>query len=618
MGSPSTRQAGRFRLDREGYQLYDGDSAVRLERQPMELLILLVERRGHLVTREDIAARLWADGVFVDVDSSINSIVRKLRLALKDDPEHPEFLQTVVGKGYRFVGPLDVVPSDRGTPGAPVPGATPQPIRRRTFRGWILAVLIMLAIAGFAWYILRTTTAQALPTHSVAILPLENLSGEPTQEYFADGITQELTTELAQITELRVISHTSVLQYKNSHKPVREIAKELQVDAVIEGSVARSGDRVRVAAQLIHASSDRAMWANSYERGLRDLLSLQREIAQDIAEQVKIKLTRSDSANTRRVLDPEVHDLYLQGLYHFEKNTEQDLKEAISDFQKSVTKDPAYAAAYSGLADAYVELGVFYWPPPQAMPQAKAAALKALELDPGLSAAHVSLGSVDYFYEWDWAAAEREAQTAIALNPSNAYAHDLLGAYYGTMGRADDSMIELQRARALAPASAEILGDTVFWAFMSRKFDLAIANGLAVTATEPDNAFAQVFLGMAYAETGHVPEALAHADAAIRYDGGPLVASFRANVYALAGRGADALRFVRQIEKQRVEQYSCAYELGSAYILLGQTDLGFRWLNNAYDGHSECMILLKVDPRLDRVRTDPRYQRLLQRVGLAE
>ncbi|MBZ5720425.1 MAG: winged helix-turn-helix domain-containing protein [Acidobacteriia bacterium] len=588
----------------------------------MEVLILLVERRGQLVTRDDIAARLWGDGVFVDTDRNINSIVRKLRQALKDDPDHPEFLETVVGKGYRFVGPLEVVSSRTGTPQshatAPAP-FTSEPARGRLWAIGILACVAVAALVWFGWRTWRAPAVEAGPAHSLAILPLDNLSGDAAQDYFADGMTQELTTELAQVSELRVISHTSVLQYQNSRKSVPEIAKELHVDAVIEGSVLRSGNRVRVTAQLIRAPSDRAMWANSYERDLRDVLSLQRDIAEDIAAQVKIKLTRSSvPTGSPRALDPQAHDLYLQGLFHYEKNTEKDLQEAIGDFQKAIAKDSSYAAPYAGMADTYAELGIFYWPPPQAMPQAKAAALKALELDPNLSEAHVSLGSVYYFYEWDWAAAEREAQRSLALNRSNAYARDLLAAYYGTVGRFDDSLRELQQARDLAPRSAEILGDTVFWVFMSRNYDLAIANGQAVTAFEPDNAFAQVFLGMAYAKEGHVPEALQHADLARQYDDGPLIASFRANVYALAGRKSEAAAALREIEKQRVEHYSCAYEVGTGYILLGQTDRGFHWLNNAYEGRSECMILLKVDPRLDSVRSDPRYQGLLRRVGLAD
>ena len=621
MGASPSDRAHRFRLDLDGYQLLDSGCPVRLERQPMEVLILLVERRGQLVTREDIAARLWGDGVFVDTDRNINSIVRKLRQALQDDPDHPEFLETVVGKGYRFVGPLETTTNRAQTPPpSSIAGPTPSNHRseRRRFLVGAIACVAVAALIGFGWRSLRAFRVEAGPAHSVAILPLDNLSGDATQEYFADGITQELTTELAQVSELRVISHTSVLQYEKSRKSVPEIAKELDVDAVIEGSVLRSGDRIRVTAQLIRAPADRAMWANSYERDLRDVLSLQRDIAEDIAEQVKIKLTHDLPAGGPRALDPEAHDLYLQGLFHYERNTEKDLQEAIADFQKAVVKDPGYAAPYAGMADAYGELGVFYWPPPQAMPQAKAAALKALELDPDLSAAHEALGSVYYYYEWDWAAAEREAKKALALNPSNAYARDLLAAYYGTVGRVNDSMRELQQARNLAPRSAVILGDTVFWSFLCRKYDLAIANGLAVTAAEPDNAFAQVFLGMAYAEQGQMAEALQHADLALQHDNSPLVASFRANVYALAGRKSEAAGALREVEKQRVEHYSCAYEIGTAYILLGQIDRGFGWLHNAYEGRSECMILLKVDPRLDSVRSDPRYQDLLRRVGLAD
>ncbi|MGE5207419.1 MAG: winged helix-turn-helix domain-containing protein [Chlamydiota bacterium] len=618
MGASTSDQKHRFRLDLEGYQLLDGSRPVRLERQPMELLILLAERRGQLVTREEIAARLWADDVFVDTDRNINSIVRKLRHALKDDPDHPEFLETVVGKGYRFIGSLDV---DGAKPAAAPYEPSVSRVWPRQSR-WALWILICAAMGAIAWLGVRTLRAPspgAGPARSLAILPLENDSGNPAQEYFADGLTQELTTELAQVSNLRIISHTSVLQYEHSRKSVPEIARELHVDAIIEGSVLRSGDRVRISVQLIRASSDNAVWANRYERDLRDVLGLQRDIAQDIAEQVKIKLTRTTPPGSGpRQLDPVAYDEYLQGLFHYDKNTEADLQQAIADFQKALTRDPNYAPAHAGMADAYVELGIFYWPPPQAMPQAKAAALKALELDPDLSQAHVSLGSVYYYYDWDWAGAEREATKALALNPSNAYARDLLAAYYGTVGRGDDSMQELRRALDLAPRSAEILGDTVFWAFLSRKYDLAIANGEAAVAAQPDNAFAQVFLGMAYAKEGRVGDAIRHADLAFQYDKGTLISSFRASVYALAGRKKEAASQLQVIIKERVEHYSCAYEVGAGYILLGQVDRGFRWLNNAYEGRSECMILVKVDPRLDSVRSDQRYEQLLRRVGLAE
>ena len=465
----------------------------------------------------------------------------------------------------------------------------------------------------------RSSNAEQGQIRSLAVLPLANVSGDASQEYFADGMTQELTAALAQIGDLRVISHTSVMQYKEGHKSVPEIARDLNVDALIEGSVIRTGDRVRVTAQLIRAPADRTLWSNTYERDLRGVLSLQRDIAEDIAEQVKIKVSRSNQPSARpRSVDPKAHDAVLQGLSNYDKGTEEGLKAAIANYQTAVARDPNYAAAYAGMADAYVELGVLYWPPPQAMPQAKAAALKALELDPDLSAAHVSLGNVHYFYEWDWAAAQREARKAIELNPNNAYARDLFGAYFGTVGRCDDSALELQRARDLAPLSAEILGDIVMWDFMCRKYDQAISNGAPITVRQPDNSFAQIFLGMSYAMQGRMPEALQHADLAVQYDNSPLIASFRANVYALAGHKNEATAALAVIEKRRVEQYSCSYEIGTGYVLLGQIDRGFQWLDNAYQGRSECMILLKIDPRLDGVRSDPRYQRLLHRVGLAD
>jgi len=615
--------AHQFRLDRDRYQLLDGSSRVRLEKQPMELLILLVARSGQLVTRDEIAATLWGDDVFVDIDRNINSIVRKLRRALKDDPDHPRFLETVIGKGYRFVGPLEILPSRAGLAGENAAHSVTSPNLPKTAQRKLgFAILALIIGAAFTWLAVRRLEqvgTEYSQIRSLAVLPLANVSGDASQEYFADGMTQELTASLAQIGDLRVISHTSVMQYKEGHKSVPEIAKDLHVDALIEGSVLRTPDRVRVTAQLIRAPADQTVWSNTYERDLRDVLSLQRDIADDIAEQVKIKLTRSNrmSADPRPV-DPEAHDAVLQGLSNYDKGTEEGLKAAIANFQNAIARDPKYAAAYAGIADAYVQLGVLYWPPPQAMPQAKAAALNALELDPDLSVAHVSLGNVHYFYEWDWAAAEREARKAIELNPSNAYARDLLAEYYGTIGRCDDSVLELQRARDLAPLSVEILGDTVMWSFMCRKYDQAISKGEAITTMQPDNSFAQVFLGMSYAKKGHSPEAIQHADLAVQYDKSPLIASFRANVYALAGRKDDAAAALAEVERRRVEQYSCSYEIGTGYLLLGQIDRGFRWLDNAYQARSECMILVKVDPRLDDVRSDPRYHTLLHRVGLAD
>ena len=617
--SPSSR----FRLDLGRYQLLDGTSPVALERQPMELLKLLAERPGQLVSREEIAAALWRDGVFVDTDRNINSIVRKVRQALKDNPDQPKFVETVIGKGYRLIGPVEISPKEPAATATPPiePEFLPPPVdihaRRRPI-GWAWALTACIAVAAAVWFVVRTARTDGAdpPIRSIAILPLENVSGDAAKEYFADGMTQELTTELAQNQDLRVISHTSVQQYKGSRKSVPEIARELHADALIEGSVLASGDRVRVTAQLIRATSDRSIWSNSYERDMRDVVGLQRNLAEDIAEQVKIKLRIDKTAKSAKQVIPAAHDAYLRGLYEYDKSTEASLRAAIANFQQAIAQQPNYAEPYAAMADSYVQLGVLYWPPPQAMPQAKTAALKALELDPNLSDAHEALGSVYYYYEWDWPATEREARTAIALNPSNPYAHDLLGAYYGTLGRFQENRHELQLGRELDPHSSVILADIVFWTFMSRDYDLAISSGEEVVSAQPDNAFAHAFLGMAYAKKGNVRDALQHADLARHYDDGPLIASFRANVYAIAGRKKEATSALNIVEKLRPERYSCAYELGVAYFLLNQNDSGFYWLDQAYQGRSECMILVKVDPRVDSVRGDARYKSLLHLVGL--
>lgn len=480
-----------------------------------------------------------------------------------------------------------------------------------------LAVLLSAMNPGH-WRDRLTHVAGPEHIESLAVLPLANLSGDPAQDYFADGMTEELTTELARIGALRVISRTSVMQYKSVRKPLPEIARELNVDAVLEGSVLRSGSRVRITAQLIQAAADKHLWAESYDRDLHDILDLQQQVARDIAQEIRIKLTPQQTSRlaSRRPVDPEVHDDYLQGLYHLNKGTAKEMQMAIEYFQRAIAKDPTYALAYSGLADSYVTLSTFYWPPREAMPKSKAAALKALELDESLSEAHTSLGNVYFFYDWDWMATEREAKRAIELNPNNANAHDLYGTYLTAMGRTEEALAELQRAYELDPFSLGILADRSFWPFMARKYDLAIANGRKAIETEPNLAFAHSSLALAYAQTGRYPEAIAEADTAHRLDDSPLIASFRAGVYALAGRKTDANKALGDIEEQMKRRYSCGYEVAVVYVSLGQKDKAFEWFQKAHDARSDCMVLVKIDPRLDGLHGDPRYQALIRSLGL--
>jgi TolB-like protein/Flp pilus assembly protein TadD len=544
---------------------------------------------------------------------------RILTKSLEKDPENRYQSAKELGVDLRRLGtPLARVVSV----GAPKPAWQSQVRYVIPVAG--MAAILMVAsafvwnIEGFQDRLLGRASAPSAPRiQSLAVLPLQNLSGDLQQEYFADGMTEELTTEVARIGALRVISRTSVMQYKGVHRPLPEIARELNVDAVVEGSVLRSGDRVRITAQLIRAATDEHLWAESYDRDLRDVLGLQREVARDIAQEVRVKLTPQEERRlaSRLPVNPEVHDVYLQGRYHFNKGTERELKTAIEYFERAIAREPSYALAYAGLADCYGALATDYAPPREVMPKAKAAALKALELDETLSEVHMSLGRVYYFYDWDWAATEREAKRAIELNPNNADAHDLYGMYLVTLGRSEQAMTEFERAHELDPLSAGILADKVLWTWAGRRYDLAIENGRKAIQTEPSFAPSHAALALAYAQTGHFAEAIVEADTAHRLDDSPLTASMRANVYALAGRRTEAERALGEIREEMKRRYSCSYEVATVYVLLGQKDRAFEWFQKAYDARSDCMVLLKMDPRLDSIRSDPRYQELVRRVG---
>jgi TolB-like protein/DNA-binding winged helix-turn-helix (wHTH) protein len=445
-------------IDLARFEVRRGGVRVHLEKQPFDLLVLLLRTRGDLVPRKEIAETLWGSNVFVETDRSINNAIRKIRLALGDDPEHPRFIETVAGRGYRFIAsvsfssesqpesiPQQTVSRDGNRDGPNRAGhqsargrevdlsglslSEPAPVSAiaRPRKRWqsaaalasIVAIVLAIAFLLVKWKDRLPFTAKA-QIDSLAVLPLANLSGDPAQEYFADGMTEELTTEVAQVSGLRVTSRTSVMVYKNARKPLPQIARELNVDAVVEGSVLRLGNQVRISAQLIQADGDRHLWAESYDRDLNDILGLQKDVAREIARQIHAKLTPEEVApSAQHKVDPEAHDAYLQGRYHANKQTEKEVQTAIDYFQRAVSRDPTFAPAYAGLADCYLSLATAYRAPREVMPSAKASALKALELYNSLSEAHSSLGSVYFYYDWDWPATEREAKRALALNSNN-------------------------------------------------------------------------------------------------------------------------------------------------------------------------------------------------------
>jgi serine/threonine-protein kinase len=456
---------------------------------------------------------------------------------------------------------------------------------------------------------------------SLAVLPLANLSGDPEQEYFADGMTDELIADLGQIEALRVISRTSVMQYKGVKKPLPQIARELNVDAVIEGSVLRSGDRVRITAQLIQAVTDKHLWAKSYERDLRDVLALQSEVAGAIANEIKIKLTPQEQARlaSARPVNPEAYQAYLKGRLFWNKRTVQGLKKAIEYFNEAIDKDPSYGLAYAGLADCYNLLGtdiLAAFRPEEAFPRGKAAAMKALEIEDTLAEAHGSLAWARLVYEWDWSAAEQEFKRAIDLNPNYGTAHHRYALYLASLGRLDEALAEIRRAQELDPLSPMINVNVGTIFFYARHYDQAAEQIRRALELDPNFAFAHWYLGRTYEQKSMHREAVRELQKAARLsEENPNFMAPLGHAYARAGQRAEAWKVLEQLKELSKRAYVPAYAMVDIYTGLGEKEEAFTWLEKAYEQHCSWLVWLKVDPELDPLRSDPRFQHLLRRMN---
>ncbi|HEX9118898.1 MAG TPA: protein kinase [Terriglobales bacterium] len=496
-----------------------------------------------------------------------------------------------------------------------------QPARRPRRTAWLVPVALVVILAGGLWVGTRrgsTAASTREPIRAIAVLPLENFSGDPQQDYFADGMTEELTTTLSHIQALRVISRTSVMQYKGTHKPAPQIARELHVDALVEGSVLRSGDRVRITAKLIPAVAETTMWAKDFERDVRDVLAVQSEVARAIADEIKVQVTPQEQQRLAAAasLNPQAHEAYLRGRYELSKYTEKDLHAAIRFFEQAIALEPKFALAYAGMADGYASLSTSYEAPKTVMPQAKAAALKALELDDTLSAVHSSLAFILLYYDWDLPAVERECKQALELNANNADAHSVYAQFLAVMGRQQEMMAELQRALELDPLSGPIYFGSMWSLFESRRYQDAIALGRKALELNLENGFAHNIISVSQAQLGQFAEAMREADAAVKADDSPFILAASAGVYAQAGKKAESLRLLAQLEARR--RYVCSYEVAISHVYMRDLNTAFRLLDKAFDDHSDCMPWLRDEPRLDAVRSDPRFERLLRRVGFPQ
>jgi len=516
-------------------------------------------------------------------------------------------------------------------PGAPAIVA-PTPMAGRP-RGWPLALglvavpaLVVLGVAvglnlgGVRERLLGTGVPRI---ESIAVLPLENLSRDPEQEYFADGMTEALISDLAQIRALRVISRTSVMQYKGARKPLPEIARELNVDAVVAGSVQRAGDRVRITAQLIHAPTDRHLWAQSYERDLRDVLSLQDEVARAIASEIRVTLTPQEQAQliSARPVNPLAHESYLKGLYYMNKFTEEGVQRGLEYFQAAIDKDPAYAPAYVGVAGCHFRLGFFgSVPPKEGFEKSRAAVLKALEIDDTLAAAHAVLGFNKFILDLDWAGAEAEFKRALELNPNDAEAHANYRAYLVVVGRLEEALAENKRAEELDPLSLRVSVNVGWDYYYMRQYDRAVEKLKQTLEMDSNFPLTHYSLGVVYVQKGMHEEAIAEYQKALSIEkgGSPFVLGLLGHAYGVAGKRAEALKILKELKQQAKHRYVSSYHIALVYLGLGEEEQALAWLEKSREERHYWVLFIQVSPMLDPLRDDPRFQALLRRMNFPQ
>jgi TolB-like protein/DNA-binding winged helix-turn-helix (wHTH) protein/Flp pilus assembly protein TadD len=618
-----------FELDVRAAELRKAGVKVRLQGQPIQVLATLLNSAGELVTREQLRAQVWPAETFVDFDHSLHNSIARLREALGDSAGMPRFIETLPRRGYRFIGTVERVGTEESAAAiatAPSPSwvAPPVPVRSR-LRAILVAVLLVIVAVG-AVLVLRPALlflgAATPAVRSIAVLPLDNFSGDPAQEYFADGMTDELITDLAKIGGVRVISRTSVMRYKGTKKGLTEIARELNVDGIIEGSVTRSGQRVRIQAQLLYGPTDKHLWAETYDRDLGDVLGLQSEVAQAIAQQVRVQITPQQQArfNAGRPVNPEAYDAYSKGRYHLwnEFGTAQSLNTAKTYFEEAVRKDPGFALAHSGLADAYLYLALFrHVSPASSYRPAEEAIRQTLTLDDSIGEAHDTLALLSWRYNWDWDATERELNQAILLAPSYSCAHEDRAAYLAFRGRRSEAEAEVAKSLQLDP-SVYSAGTELAVLYQLRDFDQLLEASRRGLASNPNESFEHFNLGVGYEGTGKRLEAISEYQKAVELSGGDQDATAAlAHAYAAIGRTAETQKILRDFQQRSTKVYVSPYLIATLYASLGDKDAAFKFLEKAYQEKSlDISWYLKADLRIDNLRSDPRYRNLLSRVGL--
>jgi TolB-like protein/DNA-binding winged helix-turn-helix (wHTH) protein/Tfp pilus assembly protein PilF len=626
--APSVYRFGSFEFDSEKGELRKHGMRVRLEGQPLVILVTLLEQSNELVTREELKKKLWPDDTFVDFEQSLNAAIRRLRSALDDSAESPRYIETQARRGYRWIAPLIDRPgtSDRGE--SP---ASPSPIAR-TRRGRKTIWLALVACAAVVAIFLVSNWLRTAPERNrvmLVVLPFQNLSEDPLQEYFSDGMTEEMITQLGSLDpqHLGVIARTSAMQYKSTHKGTAQIAEELKVEYLLEGSVRRQGSRVRIAAQLIQANDQTHIWAQSYDGATTDVLKLQSEVARAIAERIRLELPQRVQQRLSRAPQVNVlaHDAYLQGQQAWSLRSREGTARSIKEFEQAIENDPNYAPAYAALARAYALSPVSgYMASADAMPKAREAALRAIAIDSSLAEGHSMLGFIKAHFEYDWPAAKREFEQALALNPSDPYAHLFYSnSYLSPHGMHDEAIVEMKKAIALDPFSPRIqsfLGRTYIWA---RRYDDALAHLQKTIQAFPEFAIDHERLAHLYTYREEFDKAIAEETQTRILSGEDprgvvkLEDSLRK---ALAARGPQGywekmLELSRQTDNPP-EAYTTHDGLAILYTRLGENEKALDALEQAYRERQLHMTEIGIEPAFDGLRSEPRFKDLLRQIGL--
>jgi TolB-like protein/DNA-binding winged helix-turn-helix (wHTH) protein/Tfp pilus assembly protein PilF len=610
-----------FELNTRAGELRKRGVKLRLRGQPLQVLAILVERAGDVVTREELQKQIWPADTFVDFDHSLHNAVARIREVLGDSAEKRRYIETLPRRGYRFIGAVDGVGIQPPQPSGESEKASEARVLLSRIKSATLALVATAAVGLILWLVTVAfhRTNAAPPIRSIAVLPLDNLSGDPSEE-FADGMTDQLTTDLAKFGSLRVISRTSVMQYKGAKKSLPEIARELNVDAIVEGSVIRSGQRVRVTAQLIQAPADQHLWAETYDRDIGDILKLQGEVADAIAQQVRAELTPTQQSQLRRAraVNPAAYDAYLKGRLIFvtEFTKPASLRKAQHYFEESIQKDPNLALAYTGLADTYVYLAFAgALQKDQAYRSAKEALAKAVELDDTVGEAHDTLGVLSSDFDWDWDTADREFNRAIALAPSYSCAHEDRAEFLALIGRRTEALAEIAKIDQLDYGfSAAHTESTVYYEL--RDYPSLIEASTRALLWDPNDWFQRYSLGIGYEGTGKLQEAISEYQKAIERSGDSRSAVALAHAYSAVGKKAEAEKILRDLERKLKGTSASAYTMATIYAGLGENGKAFEFLEKAYSQKSfEIPSSLKSDLLLDSLRPDPRFQNLLRRLN---